>query len=354
MTVNQGTGTETIEVPISIAGNTGILGMTLTVAYGDGLTLTNVVKGDALSSLTFTKPGNFSSNPVNLVWDGEADADTANGVIATLTFTVPKGTTKEYPITLTTKGVFDDSLDDVTVTTKAGKITVAGDEPAEPDEPVVGSLISAPEMTINQGTGTETVEVPISISGNTGILGMTLTVAYGDGLTLTNVVKGDALSSLTFTKPGNFSANPVNLVWDGEADADIANGVIATLTFTVPKGTAKEYPITLTTKGVFDDNLDDVSVTTRAGKISTVRYTGTQTIISECSKIFTVDPINVENGKIIILALYKDGQFIEMQYAVNHKETIVFTTNKAYSNVKVMVWDSLANLNPICDVEIVK
>ena len=266
-TVANGSGTETVEYPITIAGNTGILGMTLQLEYGEGLTLTNVVKGEALASLSFTKPGNFTDNPVKMVWDGESENDTSNGVVATLTFDVPKGTAKEYPITLTTKGVFDENLDDVVVTTVNGKIVVGGGGVVEP---VIGTTISAPEKSIDQGSGTETVEVPITIAGNTGILGMTLQLEYGEGLTLTNVVKGDALASLSFTKPGNFTDNPVKMVWDGESENDTSNGVVATLTFDVPKGTAKEYPITLTTKGVFDENLDDVVVTTKAGKIVVV------------------------------------------------------------------------------------
>ena len=117
-----------------------------------------------------------------------------------------------------------------------------------------GIEIAVESQILQQSSGIETIEVPIKISNNTGILGMTLQVAYDEGLTLTGVAKGGALSSLTFTKPGNFSANPVNLVWDGEAEADTSNGVIATLTFTVSMDSAKDYNIDITTKGVFDDN----------------------------------------------------------------------------------------------------
>ncbi|MBR5517805.1 MAG: hypothetical protein IKV86_02125, partial [Clostridia bacterium] len=271
VTIDAGEGTATVEVPIKVSDNTGILGMTLQVKYGEGLTLTGVVKGDALTSLAFTKPGNLSANPVNIVWDGEADADTSNGSVAVLTFTVPVDEAKDYAIEITTKGVFDDMLDPVAVETVNGKISVVAQEPEIPDEPVVtGTTISVADKTVDAGEGTETVEVPITVTGNTGILGMTLEVKYGDGLTLTGVVKGDALSSLAFTKPGNMAANPVNMVWDGEADADTSNGVIATLTFTVPKDTAKDYAIEIKTKGVFDDMLDPVEVTTVNGKITVV------------------------------------------------------------------------------------
>ena len=53
---------------------------------------------------------------------------------------------------------------------------------------IVGSL------TVEKGIGTEIVDVPITISNNTGIIGMTLTVEYGEGLTLTSIEKGNAFT----------------------------------------------------------------------------------------------------------------------------------------------------------------
>ena len=88
-----------------------------------------------------------------------------------------------------------------------------------------------------------TVNVPIEISNNTGICGATLQVSYDKNLVLTEISSGDAFSSMTFTRPGNFSANPVNLVWDN-VEADTTNGTIAVLTFQVPE-TAGTYAVSL-------------------------------------------------------------------------------------------------------------
>ena len=134
-TVELGEGTEEIVVPVSVAGNTGILGMALKVKYAEGLTLTKVEKGDALTSLAFTKPGNLAENPVKCVWDGESDADTSNGVIVNLTFTVPKDVAKEYAIEITPEGVVDDMLDYITVSAVNGKISVVGSGSEEPEPP---------------------------------------------------------------------------------------------------------------------------------------------------------------------------------------------------------------------------
>ena len=111
----------------------------------------------------------------------------------------------------------------------------------------VETTISVENQTIEQCSGTEEVEVPIKIANNTRILGMKLSVTFDDELTLVNAVKGTALSSLTFSKSKEFTDVPFNLVWDGEASADTNNGVIATLTFEVPKGTYDE---------IFNSNLE--------------------------------------------------------------------------------------------------
>lgn len=72
----------------------------------------------------------------------------------------------------------------------------------------------------------EEILVPIKISNNTGICGATLSVSYDDSLSLKSISTGDAFSSLIMTKPGNLTANPFNLVFDG-IEADTTNGVIA-------------------------------------------------------------------------------------------------------------------------------
>ena len=83
-------------------------------------------------------------------------------------------------------------------------------------------------------------------------------------------------------------------------------------------------------------------------------FEGTKTEVSEDKKSFSIKPINVKNGKTVILALYNGEQFVEMQSAVYTGEAVPFTTTKAYTKAKVMVWDDLTNLKPLYDVEIVK
>ena len=102
---------------------------------------------------------------------------------------------------------------------------------------------NTPSITVNQVTaeGGTSVDVPISISGNPGICGATISVSYDTSLTLTKVVGGEALSGLDMTKPGKLTANPIKILWSG-TEEDSSNGTIAVLTFTTPKSPGA-YPV---------------------------------------------------------------------------------------------------------------
>ena len=88
--------------------------------------------------------------------------------------------------------------------------------------------------------------------------------------------------------------------------------------------------------------------------ISVPVLASTKTYVSDDGKSFEVTPINIATGNTVILALYNGTVFVEMQSALYDGETMHFTTTKAYTNAKVMVWDNLTNLKPVCDVEVVK
>ena len=80
----------------------------------------------------------------------------------------------------------------------------------------------------------------------------------------------------------------------------------------------------------------------------------TNTIISEDGKTFTVNPFNVKEKNIVILALYNGDRFVEMQSAIYKGNAISFKTTLNYTTAKVIVWESMKSLKPVCDVEVVK
>ena len=89
-------------------------------------------------------------------------------------------------------------------------------------------------------------------------------------------------------------------------------------------------------------------------KITVICGSFTNTAVSEDGKSFTVTPVNVENGKTVILALYDGEKLVEMHSAVYTCESVLFTTTKAYTYAKVMIWGDLISLKPVCDVETIE
>lgn len=74
---------------------------------------------------------------------------------------------------------------------------------------------------------------------------------------------------------------------------------------------------------------------------------------SEDRKI-VVKPINIESGKNVILALYDGDKLVEMQQSSDYSEDnreITFTTTKEYTRARVMVWESLSKMTPVCGIK---
>ncbi len=121
---------------------------------------------------------------------------------------------------------------------------------------------------------------------------------------------------------------------------------------TLPSNVAR----TVTLSTISDETVLDLTYTCEGYDdnkytITIIKFEGTKTEVSEDKKSFTITPINVENGKTVILALYNGEQFVEMQNAVYTGDAIPFTTTKTYTKAKVIVWDDLTNLKPVCEVE---
>lgn len=131
-----------------------------------------------------------------------------------------------------------------------------------------GIALTVGTVSVDAGGATTSVEVPIVLSGNSGICGMSFSVSYDSALTLAELTVGDALSTLDYTKPKSLSANPLKLLWDG-VDNDYSNGEILVMTFEVPTDAAGEYAISLSydTGDIYNGDMDDIDVSCVAGKI---------------------------------------------------------------------------------------
>lgn len=339
---------EEIIVPVKVSNNIGICGATLAIAYDETLVLKSINSGDALTSLILTKPGNLTANPFNLVYDG-MEQDSTNGVIAYLCFEpVSDAGTYNISVSYEDGDIVDGNLLPVDVEVMEGNVTVeetasgGENEDDEKDEPehngpvvTIGNVVSKPGQTI---------DVPVYLTGNTGICGATLNIAYDTSLILESVTKGDSFSGLIMTKPGNMTANPFNLVFDG-IEEDTTNGLFFTLTFTVPLGNGK-YDISATYQegDIVDGNLLPVDVLIKNGSIGADSdyyeiSIGTEKVI--------LPNKNVTDGKIYV-AFYKNDTFMTSVVPLNLDNKII-TVDVDYdaSFAKVFCWTN--KLNPLCD-----
>ena len=331
-----------VSVPISIANNIGICGATVTVEYDENLVLTAVEKGTALTTLTMTNPGKLSANPLNIGWDG-MDADTSNGVVAILTFTVSdiSGTYK-INISYEDGDIVDGNLDPMTVDIQNGGITIAKEESDNMPIITVGNVATASGGSIS---------VPVQISNKTGICGATISILYDEELVLTAVERGNALTSLTMTNPGKLSDNPVKIGWDG-TEADTSNGVMATLTFTVPSTTGT-YQITPSYENgdIVDGNLQPISLKMNKGQI-------TVGVVSEVAvkvdgKGVTLRNDSGDSGKILVAFYDEYGKLLSLGSYFPQSEPIEVDNIESASYAKVMWWSDLLMLKPLCEAQII-
>ncbi len=335
---------DTVTVPISISENNGICGATINVSYDEKLTLIKIEKGTALSGLVMTNPGDISINPFKLLWDG-TDADNSEGVVAFLTFKMPteKG---RYEINISSDygDIVDQRLQPINAKLINGSITIGEGGAPEEIEPEQHNIITVDKIKANSGGA---IDVPLRISGNTGICGASLLVEYDQRLTLTKITEGGALTTLTMTKPGKLTMNPAKLVWDG-TDEDKTDGIIATLTFNVPdiKGT---YNISLSySDGDFVDGaLRKLTPIIKNGYIKI--DTGFNANVTAAGQTVTLSG-QEQSGKILV------GYYSENNILLDIKAYSVtgdINTEEVYgtSKIKVMWWEGTDTMIPVCSSE---
>ena len=279
-------------------------------------------------------------------------------------------------LTATTKdgsGVSNNKI--IEIVKLAESIEIVGSE--EISEPSQYSVVILPEYTTNkEAEWTVSDETIATVDKNglvtplkNGKIVLTAKALDASGIETTKSIV------ITVSIRANSITSDVG-IWDKEFDSDITE-----YTINVPSGTTAIYltssfenatakvngsvalngvrkKVTLTGA---ETDIELVLTPTSGNNLSTNTYkitvvcgSFTKTTVSEDGKSFTVVPVNIENGKTVILALYDGETFVEMQSAVYTGEEILFTTTKTYTNAKVMVWNDLVTLKPICNVEIVK
>lgn len=88
--------------------------------------------------------------------------------------------------------------------------------------------------------------------------------------------------------------------------------------------------------------------------VTVVKLNGSKTELKDEGKTFNVTHVNTTKGSTVILAVYENEMLEEMQTKIYDYREITFTTAEKYTKAKVMVWESISNLKPVCEAEILK
>lgn len=129
-------------------------------------------------------------------------------------------------------------------------------------------------MEENWAAAGSSVKVNISITGNPGIIGGTLTVSWPEGLTLIDDENGTAFDGITYQAPSRYVSAGTNFVWYGSDIEDILDGTILSLTFEVDENAvdSDKYLISVSGKGFTDSNQNAVDVLFVSDYIRIVNY----------------------------------------------------------------------------------
>lgn len=331
---------QTVRVPIILDGNKGICGAAISVQYSTALTLVAVDKGTALSSLTMTKPGTLTNNPVKIAWDG-LEQDTTDGILTTLTFIAPT-VPGRYDVQVSHEmgDIVNGALDPVMVSTKNGSITVSNQGAAtEPSSICVGQVQCMPG---------EAIRVPIVVNGGMDVCGASLSISYSPGLSLQSVEQGKAWSSLTMTRPGNYAANPATIMWDG-LTGDSTDGTVAVMTFSAPQQAGVYFvKVSFAPGDIVDGDLQPISFAVQDGHVQVLDPGRASVTVSVGTQKVKLQPDSISDGAQIVVALYRGDQMEAIRVFPATSDDIRILDTGTATRAMVTALESKSTMKPLC------
>lgn len=165
----QGVAGESVQVPVTIRNADPICAMGLEFTLSDGLTLTNIEQGQALSSdLVFTTA--IKNRKVNVEEPKAGNFTCKDGIIMNLTVSISSAASGELsieakPIDGDTGNISNADLEDVPVTFVPGTITVKANTTDRTVTFMNGTEAAATETVANGGTLTSIPDAPAATDG---------------------------------------------------------------------------------------------------------------------------------------------------------------------------------------------
>lgn len=166
-----------------------------------------------------------------------------------------------------------------------------------------------------------------------------------EGSALTNIVLPDTVVSVgakAFSKSANLKS--ITIPYSVTAIASDALEGCNSLTEIVYSGNPEEWELM---KAQLGQSIANVQVQFVPNVNTEVSSIGGETT-------FTVAVRNIPQQSEVILALYKNNQLVDTKTAVYDGQNISFTTTADYDIAKVMAWDSLDAMNPVCEFDMIQ
>ena len=256
-----------------------------------------------------TPGGDVTAQPYRIIWyDGLAKSDfTDNGTLAELSFEILKEGSHEIDVTISEPDTFNSDFVSVPIEVKSGVIDVHSESvttteatttstttvtttTSETTETATTTMTESTteaetttsttttetndtigKLIINDQVGKvgETLNIPISIQNNPGIISLVAEISYDNtALKLLGANKNaDFWNDVNMTPGGDLTAQPYRIIWyDGLAKSDFTeNGILAELSFEVLKEGSHEVKITISDSDTFNTEFASVPFETSAG-----------------------------------------------------------------------------------------
>ena len=264
---------ETVTVDVTLQNNPGMIALRLYVLYDNtALRLLDVEDKGLFGAKNAFLGKDKSANPYTVYWaDSLATTNhTDNGILCTFTFMILDTAAignSGIAVSADTGSSLNVDLESVSVHTENGFVDIQnGGDPG-----IQGAKLF---MENKQAALGETIEMPVYLSGNPGIVAVKISIAYDSrALTLKGVRNGTLFADTQAHFGNDLSLRPYTMYWEDALarQNNNSNGVLAILEFEVlqsaPAGDI-EVILDHEPSSTFDMDLNDVPFQTESAKIS--------------------------------------------------------------------------------------
>ncbi|MGN1315965.1 MAG: leucine-rich repeat protein [Acutalibacteraceae bacterium] len=198
------TAGDTVDVPIILENNPGIVGFTVYVEYDDSVFTPVCVNGGDISGYGGMMDDNIgyaADNKVQVTWSGTENYYD-DGEIFSITFDVldepfVRGD-YTFKISYDQADTFDENTNDVVLECQSGAVTVINEQKAPAE--IGGNTVEA--------TAGKYVDIPVNVLNNNGLIGSNIVINYNsDVFTFVKITNGLATVSANTTSAAELTVN---------------------------------------------------------------------------------------------------------------------------------------------------